>query len=69
MVLLEIILLQVQTYKIRPLSLHMRAHTVDKGKTYQDLTAFAIGSIIDLFHVLDNGKFSKIRKKLEKDLV
>ncbi len=60
----------MQTYKIRPLSLHMRAHTVDKGKIHQDLRAFAIGRIVGLFFLLDNGKFRKIREKVgKKDLV
>ncbi len=47
----------------------MRAHTVDKGKTHQDLIAFAIGSIIGLFLLLDNGKFSRIRKKVGKKIL
>jgi hypothetical protein len=48
----------------------MRAHTVDKGKIHQDLRAFAIGRIVGLFFLLDNGKFRKIREKVgKKDLV
>jgi hypothetical protein len=48
----------------------MRAHTVDKGKIHQDLPEFAIGSIIDhLFLLLDNGKFTKIRKKVGKKIL
>jgi hypothetical protein len=47
----------------------MRAHTVDKGKIHQDLTAFAIGRIVGLFLLLDNGKFSRIRKKLGKKIL
>jgi hypothetical protein len=50
----------------------MRAHTVDKGKIHQDLTAFASGSIIELFLVLANGKVSRMRncdwKKILFDL-